>query len=87
MAKRMTIRVSELKDKVNAMLARDSLNQKAKSALCTLIEDVLMETDNYRGFNDIYWMDKGFDEWKAAGEPDFPEKQKFLGLEYNRHYY
>lgn len=87
MARRMTFRVSELKDKVNGMLAKDTLDQKAKASLCSLIEDVLMETDNYRGFNDIYWMDKGFDEWKAAGEPDFPEKQKFMGLEYNRHYF
>jgi hypothetical protein len=87
MAKRMTIKVSDLKDKINNILARTDVDQAAKAALSTLLSSTLLETGNYNGFGYKYWLDKGYKEWREAGKPDFPEKKKYLGPEYDRVYY
>lgn len=84
---RKTIEVAKLKERINGYLARKEISQDEKKSLCILLESVLMDTGNYRGFNQTYWLDKGFDEWKAAGRPNFPEKDKFLGPEYDRVYF
>lgn len=67
MAKRKTIQVTKVKTLANEMLNSSKLNQDQKSVLCTMVEKVLMDTGNYKGFGNNYWWDKGFDEWKAAG--------------------
>lgn len=59
---RKTYSVSDLRDKVNNMLAHSHANSAdlngslavaevgSRLALCTLLESVLHDTDNYRGF-------------------------------------
>ena len=84
---RKTFDVGEFRNWVNSLLDNDRLSQDEKRALCMAVEHALHETNNYKGYNQIYWMKAGYQEWQAAGEPGFPEKQKFLGLEYDRHYF
>lgn len=41
--------------------------------------NVLILYNKYHGYNSIYWWDcHAFDLWRAAGEPDFPEKDDYL---------
>lgn len=80
---------SELVEKqvirANNMLNIDTITQKEKAVVCCMIEALLMDAKCYKGFNYIYWMDKGYDEWVADGKPE--NNKKYLGEEYNRHYY
>jgi len=52
--KRKTVKVEELKQHINNILATsvDSkyVNSYSRFALCSLIEKVLMDTGNYKGF-------------------------------------
>jgi len=84
--KRKTFSVEEAKTKANEWLARD-VSQEEKRGVCFLIENILHRTGNYKGFSYNYWDEKGFKDWLDAGEPDFPEKSKYIGPEYSRHYY
>ena len=51
MAARKTVKVSEVKDLANKMLANsvDELTE-GRQAVASMIEHVLMDTDNYKGF-------------------------------------
>lgn len=82
-----TLKVSEALEYANKLLNNPKLSQEFKHGVCTMIEHTLHDTDNYGGFQYTYWAKQGYKEWKEAGEPGFPEKQKYLGLEYDRHYY
>jgi hypothetical protein len=90
---RNTFNIVELKDWVNQQLERtdDFADDKFKAGLCCVIEHVLTTTNRYKGYNDNYWLKSGFQEWRKAGEPGFPEKNKYCygpsGQRYNRHYY
>lgn len=94
---RQTFSVDKFRKFVNDQLAKPErhsditgatyLTQDEKRGLCSALEHVLHKTGNYAGFNYVYWLEHGFHEWEAAGEPGFPEKQKFLGPEYDRYYY
>lgn len=82
---RKTIAVEYLKTELNRRLALPlQMMQPAervahRQAWASVLEDVLMETGNYRGYNDIHWMNEGgFEAWKAAGEPETNEKNKFI---------
>ncbi len=59
------------------------------AALCSILESVLHESGNYKGYNCLHWLKGGCDMWESAGKPDFPEKTQFIngGKEYCRHYY
>jgi rhodanese-related sulfurtransferase len=89
--KRKTIEVKKLLDWANDMLANENLSSDEHSGVCHFIENVLHESGNYAGFNHVYWMNGGFKAWEAAGEPGFPEKNKYIvgpsGDEYARFYY
>lgn len=50
MKPRKTINVESVREKVNNMLARP-LECVEKVTLCCLLEDILMETQNYHGFS------------------------------------
>ena len=51
MAKRSTIKVNDVVQRVNRMLSvGDKISQDAKQILCSLAEEVLMDTGNYKGF-------------------------------------
>jgi hypothetical protein len=78
MARRKTIKVEVIKKKINAFLSFPDVDQKEKKALCVLLEGVLFDTGNYRGFQHVYWCEKGYQEWVDAGEVEGPEKNKFI---------
>ena len=52
MRPRRTIAVNDIRNRVNATLALplDRVSRDAKVTLCCMIEDVLMSTGNYKGF-------------------------------------
>ena len=83
------IKVEEFHEEVNRLLAldNDAITQEFKKGICGIWEHFSMKTGNYGGFQHIYWMKQGFTEWKDAGEPGFPEKQKYFGKEYDRRYF
>ena len=55
-----TIRVADLLEYANHQLASDKIADEVKGGMCSMIERVLMNSGNYRGFSYI-------DGWK--GEP------------------
>lgn len=85
--RKKTVRVEWLRDEINRLLSLDTLDQKQKSILCTLLERVLMDTKNYAGFNYNTWLNGGYEKWIKDGAPEFPEKNKYLLPEYDRTYY
>jgi hypothetical protein len=87
MKSRKTIEVSKVVDMANKMLANEDISQQEKSGIACLLEEVLHATNQYQGFNSLYWLTVGYKKWVEAGKPDFPEKHKFLGQEWDRHYY
>jgi len=85
-----TIKFEDFKEETNRILnvpENNVVTQEFKSGICSVFEHFAMATKNYNGFYHTYWMNKGYKEWETAGEPDFPEKTKFFGLEYTRTYY
>ena len=81
-----TIAVSDVAGRINRMLATgDKISQDAKQILCSLAEEVLMDTDNYKGFEFLRWRHGGCEAWKAAGMPE--DKTPFMGPEYDRRYF
>lgn len=72
MKPRKTVNVERVREKVNSMLARPlkHVHRDSKVTLCCLIEDVLMETGNYRGF--------GFDDPSAdPGDDNYYNRRYF----------
>jgi hypothetical protein len=89
MAKK-NIKFEDFKEEVNRLLnvpENQHVTQEFKAGVCAMFEHFAMATGNYGGFGHTYWMQKGYQEWKEAGEPEFPEKRKYFGLEYTRTYY
>ncbi len=86
MAKRMTIKVEEIKDRVNKILALPNIDQEVKSGFCVFLESILIETKNYNGFNSLTWLNGGCHKWKEDGSPK-DIKAKYMGLEYDRFYF
>jgi len=94
MAKRLQkIEISVLVARANNTLANPKISQGEKKGVCCLLEEVLMATKTYRGFNYVHWLAGGCKEWLACvelgtvKEDDFNTKQKYLGEEYSRMYY
>lgn len=91
--RRTTIKVKELVESLNQQLANPNLSQTEKKVICSIIEKILLDTNNYRGFTHITWATGGAEEWfKAVKEgrvrkDDYKAKQKYIGPEYNRFYY
>lgn len=48
--KRKTMPVGDLVDKVNEMLNQSTCSPEVRQGMCAILEHVLMETNNYRGF-------------------------------------
>jgi len=85
---RKTIEVAIIKADINKQLERQDISESERRALCSFLEHVLFTTNNYAGFNHVEWIKEGgYERWREAGEPGFPEKNKFLGPEYRRCYY
>ena len=94
-----TFEVKAFKDYVNAQLTRTDkfATESFKSALCVALEEVLHKTNNYKGYNDLYWLEIGWDQWTRNGKTEvWEEKNKFIygeagtkydGCKYSRRYY
>jgi len=85
-----TFKVNEFRIKANELLKSD-ISQDEKQVLCSVLEYLLMATNNYHGFEYNYWMSGGHLAWVAAGMPGFPEKELYMTddkkYEYCRYYY
>lgn len=82
---RKTFDVNEFRTYINGLLINEKISEPQKSILCSVLERILMDSNNYRGFNYVDWLDHGFNEWKKDGEPEV--KTKYYGPEYKRHYH
>ena len=80
--RRKTIEIERIKELANKFFreSKDEMMAERK-ALQSFIETILYETNTYYGFNYVHWLEKGFNEWIEAGEPDGKEKYKFFGDE------
>lgn len=82
---RKTLRVEDLRTQINRRLKDPSLTPEARLALASMLETVLMDAGQYRGFNYLRWMNVGAAEWQQAGCP--ADKAPFIGDETLRHYF
>ena len=100
MGKRKSFDVETFKDYVNIQLSRTDKHatEEFKSGLCIALEQVLHRTGNYKGFNDLYWLEIGWNEWRTIGNEteDWEKKKLFIygtpdskyrGSKYARRYY
>ena len=71
--------VMNMVERANRILADKKMNYEGKAALCTLIENMLMDAKMYAGFNYVYWMNGGYDEWVKDGKTE--DNRKYLGYE------
>jgi len=53
--KRKTVEVEKLRKEINRLLALKSLDMSGKEALAHVLEDVLLDTGNYKGFK---WLNR-----------------------------
>ena len=60
-----TFKVENFKNIINEKLALTSINQDEKKALTVVLERVLHDTNNYRGFNYLQWLNGGSEKWQA----------------------
>lgn len=54
MPARKTFKVEDLRQKVNAYLALDTINEDQKNGCVAVLESILHETGNYNGFQYIH---------------------------------
>ena len=98
--KKKTFDVLTFKEYVNTQLTRtdEYATEAFKSGLCIALEEVLHRTGNYKGFNDLYWLEIGWNEWRTIGNEteDWEKKKVFIygtpdskyrGSKYARRYY
>lgn len=83
---RQNANIDQIIDEANAMLANPEITQSQKTAICCLLDSILMSNKRYSGFQNIYWLEFGAHEWYEAGAK-IPDIKKFLGPEYDRRYY
>ena len=95
-----TFDVETFKDYVNIQLSRtdEHATEDFKSGFCVALEQVLHKSGNYKGYQDLYWEETGWNEWRTIGNQteDWEEKKKFIygapdskyrGCKYSRRYY
>ncbi len=89
--KRQTVKVQEVKERVNAMIKAHAHNapenDQFRMGMAAVLETILHESGQYKGFNYNEWLEGGFTKWREDGEPGFPEKEKYLGDQTNRTYH
>ena len=81
-----TITINFLREYVNKQLSLEINSEDYRMALCLLIEQVLLTTAQYKGFQFYDWRHGGRDKWIQDGSPT-DTKQQYLGPEYKRIYY
>ncbi len=86
-----TFKVETLKDRVNGCLRDIQYTNAEKSVMCMMLENVLHETNNYKGYNNLYWLNTGHSQWLKDGEPEGESKNLYISNngkeEYSRIYY
>jgi len=86
MKMKKTFKVENFKNIINEKLALTSINQDEKKALTVVLERVLHDTNNYRGFNYLQWLNGGSEKWQA-NKDILAAVTDFCGPEYDRQYY
>lgn len=76
---RKTIHIDDLKQRVNGMLLAEGGTHDGRIALCVLLEGVLMDSGNYRGFQ--------FVERDGSINPDSAHVRPGEDAHSRRHYY
>jgi hypothetical protein len=66
----------EVIQKANQLIVETTTAEGRKN-IFDVISRLLIACDSYRGFNYLYWMEKGFTEWREAGSPE--NNIRFLG--------
>lgn len=84
------VSVKDLLDSFNEKLASPFVSEDIKRVYCIIIEDILHNTKNYKGYSNLYWINQGWKEWNDDNKPydnngNIPEK--YFGKEYSRIYY
>jgi len=63
-----TISVAETLNMANNSLASKENSNEFKEGICTMIEAILHKTGNYKGFQYLYWLDKGCKAWEKYAQ-------------------
>lgn len=69
--------IIETTEYINRRL-KSAIPQSEKVTLCVVLEQLLMTANMYAGFNNNYWLEQGYKEWREAGQPEGPDKKKFI---------
>lgn len=90
-----TFKIADFVDSCNFKLELVTISQEEKSAICTLLEELLMSTDQYAGFNYVttLWVKPALHReavkfYKSI--PDMTEEERtefYKEQEFSRHYY
>ena len=66
-------------DKANQWIANSTPDRTAERTLMhSFVSSLLMEANSYHGFNYIYWLETGCEQWHQCGEPEGVEKDFFM---------
>lgn len=82
-----TIIVDEVRSMANNLLANPKLSDDERKGVRILLERVLFQTENYRGYNHLEWLNGGFERWLEAGQPEDDTKNEFIGNDTMRIYF
>lgn len=80
-----SIKVSEMVKRVNKMLAESMCSRVERLAMCTVLEDILFATNNYRGYN--FLLQKEVPAGELPGIGISPEGSTVFPDDSRRHYY
>ena len=58
-----TIKVQDLRLCVNKLLANKKISESEKAGYCFLLERVLFDTNNYKGYNNIRDAAHDYERW------------------------
>ena len=76
--RRRTIQIDFIKSKANYFFENSKEELSAERlAIQSFVTTLLAKAGAYRGFNYLYWLEKGAREWIENGSPE--DKTPFLG--------
>ena len=71
----------------NNLMTDETKTADFRRGVAAVVEGILHDFNVYAGFNFVDWLNGGCERWHAEGEPDFPEKTKYLGDETKKYFY
>lgn len=75
-----TITVDASLSMANNFLASKENSSEFKEGVCAMIEAILHKTGNYKGFQYLYWLEKGCADWEELIKTAlWPEKLRAKG--------